>query len=84
MSHDLTLPYAYKKECIPVYEIHPTGGFTVGGGAESTPFSSGIAEFDENLKGIAQFRSTVRDGKLGFFSPEKRNLANIWTQFGFL
>ena len=28
------------------------GGFTVGGGAESTLFSSGMAEFDENFDGM--------------------------------
>ena len=49
------------------------GGFMVGGGAVSPLFSSGMAEFDENFDGIAEFRSTVGDGKLGLFSPEKRN-----------
>ena len=43
-------------------------------------FSSGMAEFDENFDGIAEFRSTVGDGKLGLFSPEKRNLAKIWSE----
>ena len=50
----------------------------VGGGAESTLFSSGMAEFDENFDGIAESRSPVGDGKLGLFSPEKRNLAKLW------
>ena len=53
----------------------------VGGGAESTLFSSGIAEFDENIDGIVESRRTVGDGKLAFFSPEKRNLAKIWSEF---
>ena len=47
------------------------------------PFSSGMAEFDENFDGIAaiaESRSPVGDGKLGLFSPEKRNLAKIWPE----
>ena len=43
-------------------------------------FSSGMAEFDENFDGIAESRSPVGDGKLGLFSPEKRNLAKIWPE----
>ena len=43
----------------------------VGRGAETTLFSSGIAEF----------RSTARDDKLDIFSPEKRNLAKIRSEF---
>ena len=53
----------------------------VGGGAESTLFLSGMAEFDENFEGIAEFRLTVGDGKLCLFSPEKRNLEKIWSVF---
>ena len=44
-------------------------------------FSSGMVEFDKNLDGIAESRSIVGDGKLGLFSPEKRNLANDWSEF---
>ena len=36
-----------------------------------------IVNFDK----IAESRSTVGDGNLGFFSPEKRNLAKIWPEF---
>ena len=52
-------------------------GVTVGGGAESTLFSSGIAESDENFDGIAESRSIAGDEKLDLFSLEKRNLAKI-------
>ena len=56
------------------------GGFKVGGGAESTLFSSGMAEFDENLDGIAESRSTVR--KIGSFQSRNtgfsKNLVGIF------
>ena len=39
-----------------------------------------MTELDENFDGIAESRSTVGDGKLGLFSPEKQNLAKIWSE----
>ena len=48
---------------------------------ESTLFSFRMAEIDENFDGIAESRSTVGDGKLHLFSPEKRKLAKIWSEF---
>ena len=58
------------------------GGFTVGGGAESALFSSGMAEFDKKLDGIMEIRSPAVDEKLSIFRLEKRNLAKIRSNFG--
>ena len=49
---------------LPRYEMHPTLE------AESTPFTSEIAEFDENLKGIAEFWCIIGKRKLDLFGPE--------------
>ena len=57
------------------------GGFTVGGGAESALFSSGMAEFDKKLDGIMEIRSPAVDEKLSIFRLEKRNLAKIRSEF---
>ena len=40
-----------------------------------------MAEIDENFDGIAESRSTVGDGESRLFSPEKRKLAKIWSEF---
>ena len=53
----------------------------VGGGAELTLFWSGMAEIDENFDGIAESRFTVGDGESRLFSPEKRKLAKVWSEF---
>ena len=53
----------------------------VDAGAESTLFSSGMAEFDKKSDGITEIRSPAWDGKLSIFSPEKRNLAQNRSEF---
>ena len=41
--------------------------FTVGGGAKSVFFSSGMAEFDKKSDGITEIRSPAGDGKFNIF-----------------